>query len=53
LNQPFEAIVEAIKVALCLAQTPPVHGVFGNLDQIEPGQPGKPIARQRLHRAND
>jgi len=37
LNQPLEAIVKAIEVALRLALTPPVQGVFGNLNQVEPG----------------
>src|ERR1039458_7050500 len=36
-NQQFEAIVKVIEVTLCLAQAPPVHRVFGNLDQVEPG----------------
>lgn len=36
LDQPFEAIHKAIEIALCLAHTPPVHGVIGNLDQVEP-----------------
>ena len=52
-NQPFEAIVKPNEVALCLAQTPPVQGVFGNLDQVEPCQPRKRIAGQRLHRSHD
>ncbi len=38
-NQPPESFVKTIEVALGLVQTPSVHGVFGNLDQVEPGQP--------------
>lgn len=38
-SQPLEAIVETCQVTLRLAQTPPVHCVIGDLDQVEPGQP--------------
>jgi hypothetical protein len=34
-NQALEAIIKAIKVALCLPQTPRVHGIFGDFDQVE------------------
>jgi hypothetical protein len=53
LNQTLEAIVKAIEVALCLAHTPFVHGVIGNLDQVEPGEPRKRIAGQLLHRSHN
>lgn len=41
-----KAIIESIKITVCLIEAPNIHGVVGDLDQVKASQLGEPIFRQ-------